>query len=79
MVSLRGSGVKSAELKAQIALIEELIPLIEELVKFPTIVQVPKEVEKIVEKERVVVVPTKNQEAIDREIASTTLIEKLVG
>lgn len=48
-----------------------------QLIQFPTIVQVPKEVEKIVEKP--VLVPTRDQEAIDREVASTTLIEKLVA
>lgn len=42
LLVLRGTGVKPAEMKAQIALIEELIPMIVELIKFPTIVQVPK-------------------------------------
>jgi hypothetical protein len=46
------------------------------MIEFPTIVQVPKEVERIVEKP--VLIPTRNQDTIDREVASTTLIEKLV-
>ena len=72
-LSLRGN----IQFQAQLALIDELLPLILQLIEFPTIVQVSKEVEKIVEKP--VLVPTRDQDAIDREVASTTLIEKLVA
>jgi hypothetical protein len=59
LVSLRDS--KTSEARSLIELIEKLLPVIINLIKFPTIVQIPKEVEKIVEKEKVVMVPTPNQ------------------
>lgn len=54
-LTLRGNS----QFQAQLALIDELLPLVLRLIEFPTIVQVPKEVEKIVEKP--VLVPTKDK------------------
>jgi hypothetical protein len=42
-------------------MIEKMLPVIINLIKFPTIIQIPKEVEKIVEKEKIVMVPTRDQ------------------
>lgn len=77
LVSLRAS--KSPESIALLELVQKLLPMIVNLIKFPTIVQVPHEVEKIVEREKIVKVPTRDQEAINLSLASSVLIEKLIG
>ena len=76
LAALRSSRLPEA--RDQAAGIEELISLLGRLIEFPNIVQIPRVVEKVVEKERIVMVPTKDQDSLNREIASTTLIEKLV-
>lgn len=74
--SLRNA--RSNEVKAQVVLIEELIVLLGDLVRFPNIIQIPKIIEKVVEIEKPIVVPTKDNQTILREIAANTLIEKLL-
>lgn len=59
LISLRAS--KSPESVALIELVQKLLPMILNLIKFPTIVKVPHEVERIVEKEKIVMVPTRDQ------------------
>lgn len=75
---MRG-GRNAAEYKILIELLERLQPLLLKLIKFPTIIQVPHEVEKIVEKEKVITVPTRDQESINRCLAYAILIEKLIA
>lgn len=58
--------------------IEKLTLLLNDLIRFPNIVQIPRIVNKEVEVEKVVLVPTKDTETLNREIASTALIEKLI-
>lgn len=71
-------ALKTPESKALIELIQSLLPMVINLIKFPTIVQVPKEVEKIVEKEKIVMVPTRDQESINMSLATSVLVEKLI-
>ena len=58
--------------------VQRLTVLLDDLIRFPNIVQIPRIVEKQIEVEKIVLVPTKDNEALNREIASTTLIEKLI-
>lgn len=58
--------------------IEKLTLLLNDLIRFPNIVQIPRIINKEVEVEKVVLVPTKDTETLNREIASTALIEKLI-
>ena len=67
------------EVIAQVSMIEQLINILGDLIRFPNIVQIPRDVERIVEVEKAVVVPTKDRESVQREMAANTLIEKLLG
>ena len=53
---------------------------LEQFILFPRIVQVPKEVivEKIVEKDRIVQLPTQDQRSIKMELTLSLLVEKLI-
>lgn len=74
LVTLRSSRLPEA--KENTVAIEQLIVMLRSLATFPNIVQIPRYIDKIVEKP--VIVPSKDTETINREIAATTLIEKLV-
>jgi hypothetical protein len=53
---------------------------LEQFILFPRIVQVPKEVvvEKIVEKDRIVQLPTQDERSIKMELTLSLLVEKLI-
>lgn len=67
-------------LKVQIELIERFLGQFEEYLLYPKIFQIPKErvVEKIVEKDRVVSVPTQDERSIKMELTLSLLVEKLI-
>lgn len=64
----------------QIEVIEKFLAELEQFILFPRIVQVPKEVivEKIVEKDRIVQLPTQDQRSIKMELTLSLLVEKLI-
>lgn len=64
LISIRNA--KAPEVKTQAVLIEELVVILSDLIRFPNIVQIPKVIEKIVEVERPVVVPTRDTLSINR-------------
>ena len=67
-------------LGAQIEIIERFLAELEQFILFPRIVQVPKEVivEKIVERERIVQLPTQDERSIKMELTLSMLVEKLI-
>jgi hypothetical protein len=67
-------------LVAQIEIIERFLAELEQFILFPRIVQVPKEVivEKIVERERIVQLPTQDERSIKMELTLSMLVEKLI-
>lgn len=71
------SSAQSAEIKLQITLIEQLLPILINLIKFPLIIEVPKE--KIIEKEKIVGVPYNGREYADREVTLIMLIQRLIA
>lgn len=67
-------------LGVQIEVIEKFLAELEQFILFPRIVQVPKEVivEKVVEKDRIVQLPTQDQRSIKMELTLSLLVEKLI-
>ncbi len=67
-------------LGVQIEAIERFMAELEQFILFPRIVQVPKEVivEKIVERERIVQLPTQDERSIKMELTLSLLVEKLI-
>lgn len=67
-------------LGVQIEVIEKFLAELEQFILFPRIVQIPKEVivEKIVEKDRIVQLPTQDQRSIKMELTLSLLVEKLI-
>lgn len=61
-------------------MIERFLAQLEEFILYPKIFQVPKEkiVEKIVEKDRVVTLPTQDERSIKMELTLSLLVEKLI-
>ena len=55
---------RQPDLKHLIALIEKYLVFIEDWIKFPKLIEVPKDVVREVEKEKVVLVPTDNKEKL---------------
>lgn len=74
LATLRNS--RQPEARENTVAIEQLIVMLRSLAAFPNIVQIPRYIDKVVEKP--VVVPTKDTETVNREIAATAMIEKLV-
>ena len=64
----------------QIEIIEKFLAELEQFILFPRIVQVPKEVvvEKVVEKDRIVQLPTQDERSIKMELTLSLLAEKLI-
>lgn len=80
LVELRKLKQSSPNLKIQIEMIERFLAQLEEFILYPKIFQVPKEkiVEKIVEKDRVVTLPTQDERSIKMELTLSLLVEKLI-
>lgn len=66
---------RQPDLKGTIQIIENHLKTVERWINFPKIVEIEKEVEKIVEKDKVVLVPTADHQ---REASLSYLVEKLV-
>lgn len=67
-------------LKVQIEMIERFLAEFETFILYPKIFQVPREkiVEKIVEVEKIVNVPTQNERSLKMELTLSLLVEKLI-
>ena len=70
----------NSNMKMQIEVIEKFLLELDTFVMFPKIFQVPHEkiVEKIVEKDRLVTVPTQDERSIKMELTLSLLVEKLI-
>lgn len=68
------------QIKIQIEIIEKFLAQLEEFILYPKIVQVPVEkiVEKVVEKDKIVSVPTQDERSIKMELTLSLLVEKLI-
>lgn len=66
LVELRKLRQSSPNLKVQIEIIEKFLTQLEEFILYPKIFQIPQEkiVEKIVEKEKLVTIPTQNERSV---------------
>ena len=80
IVELRKLKGKDPNLKVQIELIEKFLGELDAFVMFPKIFSVPKEkiVEKVVEKDKVVTLPTQDERSIKMELTLSLLVEKLI-
>jgi hypothetical protein len=80
LAEIRKMRNTSPALGVQIEIIERFLAELEQFILFPRIVQVPKEVivEKIVEKDRIVQLPTQDQRSIKMELTLSLLVEKLI-
>jgi hypothetical protein len=72
---LKQSATRQPELRSIVSLIEAHLGKVEKWINFPKIVQIEKPVEKIVEKEKVVLVPSQDHQ---KEASLSYLVEKLV-
>lgn len=77
---LRKLRQTSPNLKIQIEIIERFLSQLEEFILYPKIFQIPHEkiVEKVVEKDKVVTVPTQNERSVRMELTLSLLVEKLI-
>lgn len=71
----RQNAYRQPDLKNVIPIIETHLKMVDKWIDFPKIVEVKKPVEKVVEKEKVVLVPASDHE---REASLSYLVEKLV-
>lgn len=80
MVEIRKLKGANPAMRIQIELIERFLGELEQFILFPKIFQVPKEkiVERIVEKDRIVQVPTQDERSIKMELTLSLLSEKLI-
>ena len=80
LTELRKMKGSNPNIKVQIEIIEKFLRELEEFILFPRIVQVPKEkiVEKIVEKDKVVALPTQNERSLKMELTLSLLVEQLI-
>ena len=76
LATFRTNVGRQPDLRALITIIEKHLKLVDEWVRFPKLVEVPHEIIKEVEKERVVLVPTADK---DKEAALSYILEKLVN
>lgn len=76
LATFRTNVGRQPDLRALITIIEKHLKIVDEWVKFPKLVEVPHEIIKEVEKERVVLVPTADK---DKEAALSYILEKLVN
>ncbi|MCB0368699.1 MAG: hypothetical protein KDD45_04445 [Bdellovibrionales bacterium] len=72
----RSNVGRQPDLKNLIGIIEKYLKFIDDWISFPKLVEIEKVVEKEVEKEKVVILPTENKE---REATLSYLIEKMTA
>ena len=80
LVELRKLIKSNPALRILIETIERFLAQFEEFILYPKIFQIPREkvVEKIVEKDRVVSLPTQDERSIKMELTLSLLVEKLI-
>ena len=80
LTELRKMKANNPGIKLQIEIIEKFLAELEQFILFPRIVQVPKEkiVEKIVEKDRIVTLPTQDERSLKMELTLSLLVEQLI-
>lgn len=80
LAELRKLRTSNPNLRIQIEIIEKFLVQLEDFILYPKIVQVPKEkiVEKIVQKDRIVTVPTDSERSVRMELTLSLLVEKLI-
>lgn len=80
LAEIRKMKGQNPQMKLQIEIIEKFLAQLEEFILYPKIVQVPVEkiVEKVVEKDKVVTVPTQDERSIKMELTLSLLVEKLI-
>ena len=76
LASFRSNVGRQPDLKNLISIIEKYLVFVEDWIKFPKLIEVPKEVIKEVEKEKVVVLPTDNKQKL---ASMSYVIDKLVN
>jgi hypothetical protein len=76
LISLRSSVNRQPELKSLIAVIEKHLKAVDDWIAFPKLIEIPKEVYREVEKEKIVLVPTPDRQ---KEAVFAYIIEKLVN
>jgi len=76
LVELRKLRQTSPNMKVQIEIIEKFLSQLEEFILYPKIFQIPQEkiVEKIVEKEKLVTIPTQNERSVKMELTLSLLV-----
>lgn len=77
---LRKLKQTSPNLRVQIEIIEKFLAQLEDFILYPKIFQIPQEkvIEKIVEKDKIVTVPTQDERSIKMELTLSLLVEKLI-
>ena len=80
LAELRKMKGSNPNLKLQIELIEKFMAEFEQFILYPRIFQVPKEkvVEKIVEKDKIVALPTQDERSLKMELTLSLLVEQLI-
>ena len=78
LVELRRLRTTNPALKVQIEAIEAFLVQLEKFILTPRIVEVPRIVERVVEKDRVVRVPGNEERSVRMELSLSLLVEKLI-
>ena len=80
LAELRKIKNTNPNIKIQIEIIEKFLSELEQFILYPRIVQVPKEriVEKVIEKEKLVFLPTQDERSLKMELTLSLLVEQLI-
>ncbi len=78
LIELRRLRGTNPALRVQIEAIEGFLAQLDKFILAPRIVEVPKIVEKVVEKDRVVQVPKQDERSLKMELSLSLLVEKLI-
>lgn len=78
LVELRRLRGTNPALRVQIETIEGFLAQLDKFILAPRIVEVPKVVEKVVEKDRIVQVPKQDERSLKMELSLSLLVEKLI-
>ena len=80
LIEIRKMKGSNPQLKIQIEIIEKFLAQLEEFIIYPKIVQIPVEkvVEKVVEKDKLVTLPTSDERSVKMELTLSLLVEKLI-
>jgi hypothetical protein len=78
LIELRRLRGTNPALRVQVEAIEGFLAQLEKFILAPRIVEVPRIVEKIVEKDRIVHVPRQDERSLKMELSLSLLVEKLI-